>query len=136
MARKTTTLTIPAGDDNRDAGKKFLITEMSAAKAERWATRGFLKLAKSGIDIGDIGATPSMAAIAVLGFRALGKLDPEDLEPLLDEMFTCVQYVPELEGAPLQAIRDGDNSQIEEVTTRLAIRKAVFELHTGFSLAG
>jgi hypothetical protein len=46
-ARKKTSKPPP----DRDKGKRFKITEMPAMKAEKWAARFFLALAKSGIDI-------------------------------------------------------------------------------------
>lgn len=136
MPRKTVSYTVPVSPDNRDSGRSFLITEMAADRAERWATRAVLALAKAGVDIGEGGENAGMAALAVAGFRAMGGLDPETLEPLLAEMFTCVRYVPTAHGAAPQPIMDGDNSQIEEVSTRFALRMEVFKLHTGFSLAG
>lgn len=139
MARKTRDITIPGtrADEvgERDNGKTFRITEMPADQAERWAVRAFFVLAACGIDIGNLGDTPSMAGMAGLGFKALGKVDPEIVMPLLDEMMACVQYVPEKPGVPPQKILNGEASQIEDITTRLMLRKAVFELHTGFSLA-
>ncbi len=146
MARRTVNVTIhqpavPTVDDQitgaqksgrpagRDHGKMFLLTEMSAAKAEEWALRALLALTNAGAEIPDDSA--GIAGLAAAGFEALNKLTFAQVKPLLDEMFTCVQYVHKA-GHPPQ---DADEN-IEEVTTRLQLRKAVFQLHTGFLETG
>ena len=48
MARKETTF---IADTGRDAGKEFLITEMSASQAENWAFRVILAIGNAGIEI-------------------------------------------------------------------------------------
>lgn len=141
MPRKTSTFTVPGhitdrATGNRDAAKSFLLTEMPADKAERWAVRAIQGLSRAGVELGALGENPSMAHVAALGMQALGGMDQATLEPLMAEMFTCVQYVPDMPGIPTQAILAGENSQIDEVSTRVALRMAVFRLHTGFSLAG
>ena len=42
MARKTKIVTIAA--EGRDYGKSYLLTEMPALKAEKWATRAMMAL--------------------------------------------------------------------------------------------
>ena len=49
--RKTKLITIES--DNRDNGKSYLITEMSASQVEKWAAKAFFALAKSGFEIPD-----------------------------------------------------------------------------------
>ena len=51
MPRRTKTYVI--ADENRDKGKMFLLTEMPALQAEKWAIRAFLALAKAGLVIPD-----------------------------------------------------------------------------------
>jgi len=58
------------------------------------------------------------------------------LKPLLDEMMTCVQYVPPGQGVAAQSLMDGAYCQIEEISTRLQLRAEILEVHLGFSLAG
>lgn len=130
--RKIEKLTIQ--EDGRDKGKTFVLTEMPADQAERWAIRALLALTNAGATIPDGGTEAGMAGMATMGFEALGKLPYESVEPLLDEMFDCVRYEHK-PGAPLQKIIAGDGSQIEEVRTRLTLRLALFKLHTGFSTA-
>lgn len=123
--RKTVTVIID--QENRDKGKQFLITEMSAEQAEAWATRALLAI--SNIDIPDDFKAMGMQAIAKLGLQAITSIDYDVAKPLLDEMLECAQIVMP---ATTRALMPGD---IEEVGTRLKLRKAIFELHTGFSLA-
>lgn len=119
------TLDTPAKKAGRDHGKAFLVKEMDAERAEAWAIRALLALARAGVEIDDTSA--GMAGLAVAGFQALGKLSFEDAKPLLDEMWTCVEYVHEA-GHPGMP----PNPYIEEVATRLQLRMEVFKLHTGF----
>jgi hypothetical protein len=123
--RKTADITIQA--DGRDKTKTYRLTEMDAIKAEKWAIRCIMAMGKGGVTIPEE-LPRSMAGIALLGLGALLKMNYEDAEPLLDEMFACVQIVTS-SGAVRPATFDGD---IEEVATRFQLRKEVFELHTGF----
>lgn len=128
--RKTQRLTITT--EGRDKGKVFHLTEMPADQAEKWAMRALLGLQRNGIEIPDDALAGSAASIAALGLKALFNLPWEELEPLLDEMFGCVQYVHNPKH-PAQEIAPGVESQIEEVSTRLTLRLALFDLHLGFS---
>jgi hypothetical protein len=130
--RKTKHATIDA--EGRDNGKLFLITEMPASQAERWAFRAFQALARAGVDMPENVSGAGMAGIAVVGLKALGTIPFYEATELMDEMFSCVRIVrdkahPET-AMPLM------EEDIEEVSTRLHLRSEVFELHTGFSFAG
>ena len=127
MARKTATVVITA--EGRDKGKTFLLTEMPAAQAEAWAIRALLALTNAGAEVPD--SETGMAGLATAGLMALGKLPYEAVKPLLDEMFLCVQYQHKPGHPPQPA-----DENIEEVATRLQLRKEIFALHTGFSKAG
>jgi hypothetical protein len=126
--RKTSTLTIDR--EGRDKGKTFVLTEMSAADAERWALRAFFALMNTGVEIPADIAESGMAGIASMGLQAIGKLPYEAAEPLLADMWDCVQIMPD--PSKKNVVRDLIEQDIEEVATRLEIRKAVFDLHTGF----
>lgn len=120
----------------RDAGKSFLLTEMDADRAEKWAMRALNALAASGLQIPD-GA--GLAEIASVGLDSFRGLPWNETEPLLDEMFSCVQCVPDPNKRtaqyPLGYPRPLAKGDIEEVKTRLKLRLEVLELHLGFSLA-
>lgn len=126
--RKTSTYTETA--DNRDKGKIFKLEEMSADQAEAWALKAFFAIMNAGIELPDEVADLGFAGIATAGLKALGKVDYETARPLLDEMMTCVQIIPDpAKPNVARALFPGD---IEEVATKLKLRKAVFDLHVAF----
>jgi len=122
------TLVVRITDDNRDKGKSFLITEMPAAKAEKWAYRFGLALARAGVNIP--ASSQGMLGISFLSTEAMAMIPFEDAEPLLDEMFECITFLPDpMNHALTRPLVDSDT---EEVITRMKLRKEVIELHTGF----
>jgi len=144
MARRTREVLIDKDvPDNRDAGKLYVLTEMPATQAEKWAAKAFLGMAKGGIQIPDDLASSGMAGIAALTIGAFANLRFADAEPLMDEMFaSCVAYVPDPSnrsiyrgakvadlGNPIGRMLEDD---IEEVATRVKLRREVFDLHTLF----
>lgn len=135
MARRKKVVTIPGvrGEElhTRDNGKTFVLTEMPAEQAEWWATRAFLALTNAGAHVPEGAKAAGMAGFAMMGIESLYQLRAEVLKPLMDEMFECIKY-EHAPGLPLQAIMPGEASQIEEVATRLQLRMALVELHTGF----
>lgn len=138
MALKTTEFVASYG---RDAGKRFLITEMPAMRAANWAGRALSALLASGIDIPDDAVNTGMAGVAGYGMGALTgqgglKLDLDydaRIQPLMDDLMTCVQKREEKTDRNL--IWHGDNPDIEEAATIFMLQKAVLELHLGFSFA-
>jgi hypothetical protein len=133
MGRKTEVVRIT--EEGRDYGKQFLLKEMSASQAEKWAVKLFLALSRSGVDIADDVAKAGLAGVAALGFKMLGGMHFADAEPLLDEMFQCVQVMPNPQHPEIvRALIDlgGDGDDIEEVKTRITLRSAVFNLHASF----
>ena len=124
--RRTETVEIAEG---RDAGKKYQITEMSAEAAEWWAFRALQAIA--GADA-ELNLQAPLADMAAQGIKALAKVHPDQARPLLDEMMGCVQILVPATQKP-RPLLDGD---IEDVKTRFMLRKAVVELHLGFSTGG
>lgn len=127
MARKELTYT---AQDGRDKGKVFKLTEMSSAQAERWAMRALLAVMKSNPNIPDNFDKLGMSGMAELGIKAISGLDWETAEPLLEEMMSCVQFIPD--PAKPQVIRALFEGDIEEIQTRFKLRMEVFKLHTDF----
>lgn len=124
MARKTATFT---ATDGRDQGKRFLITEMPAARSEEWAARALFAAMSCGVEVPDEILAAGFAGIAAIGVKSLVKVPFELAKPLFDEMMSCVQYdfAPGKDGGT-RALIDDD---IEEVVTRLKLRKAILDLH-------
>jgi hypothetical protein len=129
MARKLSAVTITS--EGRDKGKQFLLTEMPATRAEKWALRVFLALAKSGVEVPDDVASMGMAGIAMIGLRSLSGVSFDLAEPLLDEMMTCVQVVPD--ATRPEIVRKLVESDTEEITTIFKLRQEVLALHVDFS---
>lgn len=132
MARRQTRVTIT--EEGRDKGKCFVIDEMPASRAEKWATQALLAVSRAGINLPDEAMGAGMAGVAVMGLTAIGNLAWHDLEPLMEEMWTCIRIAPD-EKRP-EVIRALVEDDIEEVSTRLRLRAEVLELHTGFSITG
>jgi hypothetical protein len=130
MARKTKTVVVSA--EGRDQGKVFLLTEMPATRAEEWGIRLLLAMTKNGIDVPDDMASAGLAGVAAMGIKALGGVPFSDAKPLMAEMFACIQRVMSDPGRP-EIVRGLVEDDIEEIATRLMLRKEVFGLHVDFS---
>ncbi|TIS32645.1 MAG: hypothetical protein E5X11_23770, partial [Mesorhizobium sp.] len=126
--RKEIDVTI--ADDGRDQGKTFHIREMPATRAEKWAMRALLAVARSGVELPDDFAGMGMQGIAIVGIRAITKIAFEDAEPLLDEMMECVTIKPDPRNPAIQRpLIEGD---VEEIATLIQLRQEVINLHVGF----
>jgi len=126
MARKETTFVAETG---RDLGKQFLITEMPASQAENWAIQVILAVGNAGIEIPEGLASQGMSGLMAIGYMNLLKIPFDAAKPLLDEMMNCVQIIP---SANIK--RKLVEEDIEEVGTRLQLRKAIWNLHMDFFL--
>lgn len=112
-------------ETNRDHGKRFLLTEMSAADAEELAIRIL------GGQFPDAISAYGLAGIAIIGVPALYSMPYEASRPLWDRIMACVRPIG-TEAAPAPLLAD---AAIEEVQTRVWLRLEVLSLHLGFSLA-
>jgi len=123
--RKTVDITIDA--EGRDKGKTYRLTELSAEEAEDWLFAFIMAAARSGVmlppNIQDLG----LAGIATLSLQALGGMQLNEARPLLTKMFSCVKFL-----SAKGIVRDIADGDIEEVSTRLRLRKEIVELHTQF----
>lgn len=128
MARKTQVFMVDT--EGRDLGKHFLLTEMPAAQAERWAFRAFMAAASHGIDVDDSIVAGGMAGLASNAIVFLSRIPFDEAQPLLDEMMECVQCLPDPKN--LKLVRGLVDSDIEEISTRLSLRKAILTLHVNF----
>ena len=117
--------------ENRDKGKTFLLTEMPATQAFKWAARAFLALAKGGVDLPEGVESAGMAGLASVSLAALSGLAWEMAEPLLDELMTCVQIKETAITRPL----DPNANDCEEIATIFTLHKEVLKLHVDFSKA-
>lgn len=138
--RKTEVVVVPAEWGGRDANKCFLITEMSAAEAEKWAWRLALCVKGTAAQIPESIAGLGMIAVAVRGINSFfaHDVDEKKLLGLFDEMMVCVQVVRDpraidgTTGRPVATpIVSADD--IEEVRTIMWLRSEVLRVHTNFS---
>lgn len=134
--RKSETVVVPKWPGNRDTGKMFVITEMPAAQAEKWALRAFLALKSSGERIPDNVAGLGMVGVMIIGLNVFlqANVDFDKLEPLMDEMFSCVRIIRDPRHPDVVTDLASDDD-IEDVATRAWLRSEVLRIHTGFSPA-
>jgi hypothetical protein len=132
MRTKLVTIT----SEGRDQGKTFLITEMSSYHGEKWAYKALLALSRGGFELppgifdsGMSGLASIVPYLMVIGFRSLHAARWEEVEILLDEMMACVKYKPPQDALPAVELRNDSTSQIEEIKTRVELRKEVLMLH-------
>lgn len=128
MARKIANYT---GTEGRDKGRLYLITEMSATAGEWWATRILMALLGANVNVPENFKDMGMAALAELGMKALGSLNPDTAKPLLDEMFDGIQFIPDPK-FPIKNVRPLIEEDIDEISTRLKLRMEVWQLNMGF----
>lgn len=129
--RHKATITIE-DQKSRDFGKTFILTEMPADQAERFCTQARLLILEArGLAVPDDEA--GAAALARTGIDMANIREMKALQdPSLDTLWDYVKYQHRA-GAPLQAIVNGENSQIEEISTRTRLRWEVLKLNLGFS---
>lgn len=128
MARLVSNYTVTK--EGRDFGKTFVITEMPASRSESWATRALLALMAGGIDLPEGFERMGMAGMAEVGIKALTGLKWEVAEPLLAEMFDCIQIMPDKSKPSI--VRNLIEEDIEEIVTRFDLRMEVWNIHAGF----
>lgn len=128
MARKT--LNYSVTDEGRDQGKTFVITEMPASKGEAWATRALLALMSSGVEVPEGFERMGMSAMAEIGLKGMAGLAWEVVEPLLNEMWSCIQIMPD--PSKPHVVRAMIEQDVEEIMTRVKLRAEVWKLHTDF----
>jgi hypothetical protein len=128
MARKELVFTAP---DGRDKGKTFLVTEMSAYGAEMWAIHAFMALGRHGIQLPEGVDTQGLAGLSRVAMELFCKIPFAEAQELLDELFTCIQILPNKNDSSVR--RSLVEDDIEEVSTRIKLRMETFKLHVGFS---
>ena len=79
----------------------FRVMQMDAMKQTRWVTKALLLLASAGIvkstsalELEKLSQQFEKEGLTLL-FDILGKLDYDKVQPLFDEMLTCVAHVPD-----------------------------------------
>jgi hypothetical protein len=125
---KTKEVTITA--EGRDKGRKYLLTEMPALQAERWARHAIMAMSREDLNIRAEVAALGMYGFILGGMQALAAGDVDAVDKLMDEMLPQIKIVEEKITRPLQG--DGDFWEISTIKT---LRQELIELHLGFTLA-
>lgn len=126
MARKPQFYTVE--EDNRDKGKTFVITVMSAWDTEEWATRVLLALMSTDTELPD--AKAGIAQLAAVGFKALSKLPFEQVKIFTDQLLSCVKFMPD-KSKPNATVPIYPE-HFEEVSTIMKLKMEVFQAHVNF----
>lgn len=124
MARKVQSFTVEKA--NRDQGKTFIITEMSAEDAHEWAVKAIFGIMNAGVDMSDDLVQMGMGGIAMMGLKSLTKLPHSVARPLLDQMRECVQIKQELAIGGARKLMPGD---FEEAITIFELEKIAITMH-------
>lgn len=136
MPRKEKTIVITT--EGRDKGKMFHITELPASESEAWAARALFTMMNCGVEIPDDLLAAGLAGIAAIGIKSLSRVPYEMAKPLFDQMMECIAIVPDPKQPLVKRGYGGVGpmieDDIEEVSTRLQLRKAVLDLHLDFFL--
>lgn len=117
-----------------DRGRElsFKIREMPATRLESWIVRAGLLLASTGVldskSITDASDAIQAAGkvIAEGGLAALGNVDYDKVQPLLDELLGCCEHM--VDGIGHKVTPDTVDGIIEDVKTLFALRKEVITL--------
>lgn len=125
MARYVKRITI--NRDGRDHKKVFELTEFPVLKSERWAMKAILGMMNAGVEIPPEMESLGLTALLSMGLGALGKLPSEIATPLFDEMLECVKIAPDKSDPSV--VRSLIESDIEELSTILFLRKEIIKLH-------
>lgn len=128
MSRKVSNVTI--ADDNRDKGKVFVLTELAALDAYKWGLKAISAMIRAGADLPEELLKMGMVGVLSAGVFRLGYVPFAELEPLHDELLSCIQYMPTPERPDV--VRKLFVGDVEEPTTYARLAKEVFYLHTGF----
>ncbi len=116
-----------------DAGKVFRITPMAARPGHRWASRVIFALMNAGVEIPENIADAGMAAIAVIGIKALGKVPFEVAEPLLDELLDQVSIIPD--PSKPEIVRKWIDEDFEEAGTIFRLQKESLMVNIDFFMS-
>lgn len=132
---KTKIINIPSQKEgereNRDAGKSFLLTEMPALKAEKWARRAVGAMSRQDLNVADEFGKLGMLGFYLLGLQALAGGNMNVVDGLMDEMLPQIKII---ESESVARPLGGDND-IWELSTLYILRKELIELHMGFRFA-
>lgn len=119
-------------EEGRDAGKAFAVKEMPASKLEKWSARALLALFNGQVpaEILNVSRVSNSAALVQSALSGLGSLNWATVEPLYDELLTCVARVPDptSPGTRVQLNAANVDAHVQDMGTLLRLRAAVLEV--------
>lgn len=134
--------TVHINDGGRDIA--FLIEQMPALKLEKWIYRAAIQIAKAGgASIAGESIKDAQTAIKKLKagdgdgsgvawiVNAIGGLDFDNAEPLLDELLTCAKIITET-GAEMPLSNMTIEGQIESPLTLMKLRTEILKINFSF----
>jgi hypothetical protein len=133
MARRIVYYTHKGVEGDRDSGKQFVITEMPPTQGEAWAIRAVLAIVGSAKMPENAAGMGGIVDLLRMGVDSLSSLKWDDAKPLLDEMMDTIRYRPDPKVDVTFALTETD---IEEIGTRIKLKKLVWDLNAGFLLRG
>ena len=136
--RKEITVTL----NDRGNELTFRIREMPATKAERWIIKLAGALSATGVfsaDVADgVDAQKAIADFLLSGglskLGAVTKDYDEVIQPLIDELYTCVEQ--KVGNAYFALTPDVIDAKIEDVRTLFNLQKEIVKLHLDFFVPG
>lgn len=112
--------------EGNDEGKTFVLTRMSALRAEKWFWRATLAMSQGGISIPEDVKEQGWAGLLSIGLKSFGAIPWSEAQPLLDEMRSCIQRKHDRALLPLT------EHDIEDVETLIDLRWRLLKLHSDF----
>lgn len=130
-------ITVAIADNGNEL--RFRIKQMPATKQERWIMRALLLVARSGIGgminvpdgkkLGELKMTQDLKFEDML--KALGQLNYEDVEPLMEELLNCCTRISD-SGAEQVCTGNTIDGYVSDLKTLLKLRQEVLKLHFSF----
>lgn len=130
-------ITVAIADNGNEL--RFRIKQMPATKQERWIMRALLLVARSGIGgminvpdgkkLGELKMTQDLKFEDML--KALGQLNYEDVEPLMEELLNCCTRISD-SGAEQVCTGNTIDGYVGDLKTLLKLRQEVLKLHFSF----
>lgn len=147
MAIKTKEVAITEGSD---AGKVFVVSQMSLIAGDKWANRAALALMRSGVDLtpfrettitdGKFVSLPDLADVLGVVLKALGGIEEDTAQRLLDELLDVIAVkLPDGSTRPLNIPTAANVGRIGDVTcikTLWKLRIEAIKVNLDFLLAG
>ena len=119
-------------EEGRDSGKTFVVTEMPASRLEKWSARALLALFNGHVpaNVADQARGSHAMALAGAVMSGLNGVRWELVEPLYDELLTCIHHVPDPSrpSARVKLCAENVDNFIQDMGTLLRLRAAVLEV--------